>query len=101
MTFKKRKDITDQRAIFANDVCDLLFGQYKRKIYKSALPEVEKFYRHFENTMNNFYEVLDEVPLFYLYYFTTDDQQSFFGLSDDEFENEKLECRKACEEYYK
>lgn len=100
MAFKKRNTITDQRAIFANDVCDLLFGLYKSKLYNTALPEVKKFYNHFEDNIRNFYEVIDdEVPLFRLFELISHGAENY-GLTNAEWEIEKLNAIKACEEYY-
>jgi hypothetical protein len=65
--FEFKKDNQDQRAEFANDVCQLIIDKH-HGVIEAAAGSLKKIRAYFNENVRNIYELVDsEIPLFALY----------------------------------
>lgn len=94
---RKKADKDDDRANFANYVCELLISNY---VKGGSLEFVKEAFDHFEDNIDNIYELIhDHIPLFALYRLKLYGKDNF-GFDDQEFDDAIKSCEDAIEEYY-
>lgn len=94
------KSECDERAKFANAVCQLLVDSHRKDITE-ALANVKPLFDHFHEHVRNVYELIDtEIPLFALHELMTLPADNW-GFSEEEHYNAKLRTLKACNQYYR
>jgi hypothetical protein len=98
-TFNNKNLGIDNRARFANSVCQLLVNS-KNGDLNESLQDVGSLYKEFECNVRNIYELIDsQIPLFALYELTTNGADNW-DFNDEEYSTALLNCRIACIEYY-
>lgn len=93
------KNGTDARAIFANQVCQLLYDTNSGDM-PNIIIEIKPFYDHFREFVRNVYELIDsEIPLFALYELKTLGADNW-DFSNEEYDGAISRAIKACTDYY-
>lgn len=93
------KSENDPRAVFANQVCQLLLYKHKGNVY-NAIIDIPDIRESFGENVRNIYELVDsEIPLFALYDLERHDKDNY-GFNDAEYAAAKERALRACVEYY-
>lgn len=99
MTFTKDFNELDERSIFVNRICQLLYNMSDRNI-NIAILYGTKLFADINEYVRNVYELFDsEIPLIRYYELMTYGAENF-GLSDEEYEKEISSTLEACKFYY-
>lgn len=106
--FKNPEEITDERSLFVNNVCKLIYNSIelvseKPKDFKTLFEKVEIFYDGFENNIRNFYELIEtEIPLVALYVLKNkNNAMENYSLSEQEYSDAYQQSLYCCILYYR
>lgn len=108
--FKLPKDIRDERSVFANRVCKLIYNHVELNINSASPKElkflfkkVKPFYESFEDCLNNFYEIVEnEVPLIALYLLRNKNTaiENYGFQNEQEYQDAWQQSLNSCITYY-
>lgn len=97
--FESLENVTDERAVFANRICKLIYEKHHGEIDKSV-DDVADFADHLEELVRNIYELeLSEIPLIALHRLRNNGADNY-GFSDQEYKIAEHNCKRACFTYY-
>ena len=90
-------DECDERALFANRICKLLYDKHDGDLNK-AIKEGESLFDGLEQFVKNIYELVeDEIPLYAYYELLKDYVEEY---SEEEYSEAVEATIKACHYYY-
>jgi len=97
-TFIDKSEI-DERAAFANAVCQLLYDKHYGNLDVLATV-VEPIYNNFQGCVRNIYELIgSQIPLFALYELKTYGAKNW-DFTKKEYADALSRAEKACRDYY-
>lgn len=98
--FKTDMQTLDERSIFANRICKLLFDKHSGNLEK-AIEEAEPYFNELEEFVRNIYELVEtEIPL-YAYHRLLKYGADNWGFEESEYQEKLIRTREACITYYK
>lgn len=97
--FESKENVTDERAVFANRICKLIYEKHDGDMNK-AVDEVADFADHLEELVRNIYELeLNEIPLIALHRLRTNGADNY-DFTTQEYNDAEVNCMRACISYY-
>lgn len=97
--FKTDVEELDERSVFANRICKLIFEKHSGDLDK-AIVEAEPYFNDLEKFVSNIYELVgNEIPL-YAYYRLLKYGADNWGFAENEYKEKITKTRMACKLYY-
>lgn len=97
--FKTDLENLDERSVFANRICKLIFEKHSGDLDK-AIIEAEPYFNDLEEFIRNIYELVEfEIPL-YAYYRLLKYGADNWGFEENEYQEKITKTRDACRLYY-
>ena len=99
--FKNKEDVTDPRSILANNTSKIILDKYSN--VARSIKMGKEMLEHFHETIENFYELIDdEIPFMKLCELMKDQKNKGknFGLTPKEYELEVKEVTEFCLKFY-
>lgn len=97
--FELKEKVTDERSVFANKICKLIYEKHDGDINK-ALDDIFEYADYMELLIRNIYELeLNEIPLIALYRLRCNGADNY-GFSVKEYDQAEINCMAACISYY-
>ena len=97
--FLPRQSIIDDRAKFANAICDLIAKNSPYSIYGS-MEQIKTIYEYFEKHVRNIYELIDsQIPLFAYYNLRQVDEDNYGWTKEQYLQNLEI-SKKAASNYH-
>lgn len=97
--FEKKENVTDERAVFANKICKLIYDKNNESVDKSV-DDISEFADHMENLIRNVYELeLNQIPLVGLHRLRAYGADNF-DFSPEEYQQAEANCIRAIVNYY-
>lgn len=97
--FETNLENLDERSVFANRICKLIFDKHSGDLDKSII-EAEPYFNDLEEFVRNIYELVEnEIPL-YAYYILLKYGADNWGFEENEYQEKIAKTRYACTLYY-
>ena len=97
--FEKDFKKLDNRSIFANRICKLIYIKNDSNVNKS-IKEAEPYFNDLYEHVRNIYELIEnEIPLF-AYYELAKHGADNYGFTEQEYEEAMMKIKIACNKYY-
>ena len=106
--FKNPEEIVDERSLFVNNVCKLIYNSVelvseRPKDFNILFEKIEIFLHGFEQNIYNFYELIEtEIPLVALYNLRDKTEaMENYGLTEQQYSDSYQQSIYCCILYYR
>lgn len=106
--FKNPEELKDERSLFINNVCKLIYNSVelvseKPKDFNGLFEKIKPFNSGFENNIRNFYELVEtEIPLIALYNLRDKTEaMENYNLNEQEYSDSYQQSLYCCILYYR